>query len=531
MLLNYLKVTGRNFVKQRLYSAVNVLGLAAGFTCCLLIALYVLDESSYDQQHPDADRIYRFSQTYVALDEPLYLGTAAPQVGPLLKENFTEVEDFTRLFLTVRVFASQDGSFHDEEVMLADPSVFDFVALDWVQGDPTTALAEPDNVVVTRSFAREYFGSEDVYGQSLLMGNKSETPLRVTGIVEDLPPNMHFVTGAFLALSSLPATSSRPTILQDWDFPNIATYLKLKPQADSRQLQDAFGTFILQSMPERMRTEWKFSSLKLPDIHLHSPLQGLGERSSGNLTNIRILSVIGAGLLLLACINFVNLSTARALQRSKEVVIRKAIGSSRNQLFQQFMGESLLLVLIAFLAALAFAELLLPVLNAFTGKSMTIAVLFASAPAALSVIGTVLLVAFLAGCYPALYLSALRPAQRALQVTDRRHGLAFRDVLVVFQFSLSIMLVIATLVVNSQVQLGKTMDLGFNKEQLLGISTPDSGVFGNAWWPTLKNELMTQPGIVAATISGTRPFATKAVTSPSRWSNSRLSTISSRPIR
>lgn len=502
MLLNYLKISSRNFIKHRLYSLINVVGLACGLTCCLLIALYVLDESTFDRQHPDADRIYRISETALVLDDPLYLGTTAPQVGPLLKDAFDEVEDFTRMFKTRRVFSSPEGIFHEEEVILADPSLFAFLELGWVQGDPETALAEPGNVVLTRSFARKYLGEEEPFGKTLTMGNKDKTVLRVTGIVEDLPHNMSVATGAFLPLTSLPANVIG--ILQNWEFPNLVTWIKLVPQADLRKLEDAFWSYLYDSMPEDIRDDWAFSALALPDLHLYSP-QTIGDTSTGNLANIRILTAIGAGLLLLAGINFVNLATARALQRSKEIVIRKAIGSSRKQLFQQFMGESLLLVVIAFMIALMLVELLLPVLNVFAGKQMKMATLFASVSSTLAVAATVVGVALLAGAYPALYLSALRPAHPAAAKSSSK--LAFRDMLVILQFAISIMLVIATLVVHAQVQFGKNIETGFNRQQLLAIETPDSGVFGNTWWPALKSELMSNPDIVAATQSLNRPYS------------------------
>ena len=274
--------------------------------------------------------------------------------------------------------------------MLADTSVFEFLALDWLQGNPDTALAEPDTIVVTRSFARRYFGDAEPYGQTLLMGGERQTPLRVTGVVEDLPYNMHLATGAFLALGANPIPA-RPDILQDWNFANFSTYIKLAPGVDFARLETAFYSFLLDNMPEAMRADWQFSALRLPEIHLHSPLPGLGGRSSGNLAKVRVLGLIATGLLLLAGINFVNLSTARAMQRSKEIVIRKAVGSSRAQLVQQFLGESLLLVVAAFLMALALAELALPAVNVFTGKDMTLSVLFASLPALALVIalGTV----------------------------------------------------------------------------------------------------------------------------------------------
>jgi putative ABC transport system permease protein len=511
MFISYLKIALRNFLKHRLYSAINVLGLAAGLTICLLIALYVVDEFGYDTSHPDATRIYRFSQIYTMLDEPLYLDSTMPQTGPLLKENFAEVEDFVRILPRTYILAGANETYNEEELQLVDPSIGNFIAFDWLQGDPATALTEPFTIVLTESFAHRYFGSESALGQNLQMDGGRNQVLRVTGVIADLPYNTHFSGKAFVSMSSAPALEGQDALL-DWNNANFVTYLKLQPQAEmtALELEADFGGYLLQSMPDDIagldRGGWEFSAIRLPDIHLHSPLIGPGMRSSGNYAKLLILVTIAAGVLLIAAINFINLSTARSLQRSKEITVRKVIGSSRRQLIQQFMGESSMMLAIAFLIALVFAEILLPSLNAFTNKAMTLQTLFASWSSALLTLATVALLAVLAGAYPAFYLSALRPADTMNRKLAGGAQWSLRNLLVIFQFSIAIALVIATLVVDAQVRYGKNIELGFTKDQVLVWETSGTNTNIGIAWSALKSELLRHPEISAATASSIRPF-------------------------
>lgn len=497
MLLNYLKVAGRNFIKQRLYSVLNVAGLALGLTCSLLILLYIADELSYDRQHPDAERIYQFSQTFTALDEPIYLGASSPQVGPLLKDAFPEVEGFTRLRRWTRVFTGPDGVPRDELMHFADASIFDFFAFTWLEGNPDAALEEPNSVVLSRSLARKYFGEANALGQGLTMEVDPQVQLRVTGVVDDLPHNMHFSTGALVSMNSMPSVLA----LDDWINANFETYLKLAPSANYAALESQFAAYVLKNMPEPHRANWRFSGIALPDIHLYAPALP-GELEGRNLANVMTLGVIAVVLLLIAAINFVNLAAARAMQRSKEVAVRKVMGSSRLQLFVQFIGESFLTVLVAFLLALVLVEIALPSLNAFTGKSMHVGTLLMSLPVALLLPVVVALIALLAACYPALYLSALRPTDAAVKGSPGG-VFSLRNMLVVFQFAMTIVLVVATLVVYSQVQFASTIELGFSKDQLVILKAP---LGGEGRFAALRNELLSDPGVESVTASSSRPF-------------------------
>jgi len=505
MFLSHLKIALRNFLRHRIYSVINLLGLAVSLGACLLITLYIADESSYDRQHPDATRIYRFSQTYTALDEPIYLDTAMPQTGPLLQQRFVEVEEFARMLRMTRVLSDGEGNYTEERLQLVDPTISGFIGFDWLQGDPATALTEPFSVVLTETLAHRYFGAQSPLGKTLQMGegDDDEHLLQVTGVVADLPRNTTFTGQIFLSMSSAALLQGQQW-LEDWNNVNFATYLKLQPQADMRELEPELFAYLLQSMPEKMRGEWDFSTLKLTDIHLHAPLPGPGQRSSGNYAKLLILTTIGAGLLLIAAINFVNLSTARSLKRSTEVAVRKAIGSSRRQLIQQFMGESCLMVVLAFLLAVALAEIALPGLNAFTDKTMLLGTFLASWPAVLSILALILLLALLAGAYPAFYLSSLSSATAAGR-TLAGGILSFRNLLVIFQFAIAVVLVIAALVVQAQVQYGKNIELGFTKDQVLILEAPGNGSVGSAW-PAFKAELLRHPGISAATAASVRPF-------------------------
>jgi putative ABC transport system permease protein len=503
MILTNLKLATRFFVKQRLYSAINLLGLSIGLACCLLIALYVVDELSYDTQHPDSERIYRYSRSFVDLEEPLYMAANAPQVGPLLKQTFTEIEDYTRLLLTRQVLSVDDESVYEAALQMADPSAFNFFTFDWLQGSAATALTEPLSIVLTQSLARRYFDDEPAVGKVLLMGTDKQLPLKVTGVIADLPHNTHLVGDALVSMATIRLLEGAG-FQESWGNNNFRTYLKVKPGVDFARLQPSLTAHVLSNMPEQNRQGWEFSSLNIRDIHLHSPLEGPGMKSSGNFDNLVTLAVIGAALLLIAAINFVNLATACAMQRYKEICLRKVFGSSRWQLFTQFISETLVMVLLALIVALALAELALPLVSSLSAKPLQLQTLMSSASWLLLMGGSVLLLALSAGCYPALYLSALRPIVAMQKRMSGKQTVSLRSALVVCQFAVAIALVVATLIVYQQVQYGKQVELGFNQKQLLMLKGPNAGV-GESW-SAMKRELLSHPGVSVATLASARPF-------------------------
>lgn len=480
----------------------------------MLIALYVQDEWSYDKHHPNADRVYRISSILVGTGEPLNIANSALPVGPLISENFIEIESTTRMS-DVRVFLSRSeeqgiSGFYETGVRFVDSNFFDIFYYDWVQGSPTTALNEPGSIVLTESFAEKYFGDEDPMGQSLLLYNNltlANESLKVVGIIKDEQSNSHISADAFLDMSTFQELKG-VGFMENWFALQAQTYIRVKENVDFEQLKPILYDFIEESMPPYMSELFDPDSSRVLDIHLNSPPDPGNERTRSQ--DVKTLIAICFALLIIACINFVNLSTARSSERIKEIAMRKVLGSRRFEVFVQHMGESALLVLIALLVALGLTELSLPLLNAFTGKSL---VLFSTPLFYLSVTALGMIVAILSGIYPSFYLSSFRPLSILREQTKQGNSFfSFRNILVITQFTVSIVLIIATSVMMLQVQYSKNLELGFNTEKVLVI---DHGVFG--FWETFKQQIKTRTSVSQVSAAGNRPFSPSASSVPMRF--------------
>ncbi len=497
MLSNYLKIAWRTIVGNPLFSSINVLGLAIGLACCITISLFVNYELSYDKQWNNADRIYRVTRDFFGNN--LRLAAVAPPVAPLLLEDFEEIEDATRIMNTGGISLSIDGEqFLDETFVVADPNVFEFFALQFIDGNPESALEGPDNLVLTRRAAERYFGNENPIGKTVnLMG---QADLRVTGLIEDIPDNSHMRFEMLSSIAAIPLILG-PDELESWGSNNYYTYIRLPEGSDYQALEARFPGFLDRHRGEGDSDVNALNLQPLTGIHLTSDRDGEWQ-ANGSVAVVYTFSAVAVVVLLIACINFMNLTTARSTQRAREVGVRKVVGASRQQLILQFLGESVLLTGIAMLLAVALVELTLPGVAAFLEMPLTFSL--ADPQLLATLLSGTLLVGLLAGSYPAFFLSHFRPAEVLKGASSSTGSALLRKGLVVFQFAISVGLLIATGVVIAQMQYVRAYDLGYDKSRNIVSSLP---YFSDLWevYEPMKAALESHPGIESAVYSSRVP--------------------------
>ncbi|HYE52814.1 MAG TPA: ABC transporter permease [Azospirillaceae bacterium] len=471
MLGNYLTVAFRNLVKHRLYSAINIFGLAVGLAAAILILLFVRNELNYDGFHRDADRLYQVAVDAEIPGRPANkISRTMPPVGPAMKDYFAEVEDVLQLIQQSSVVRRGGDVQFSEQMISTTPNFFDFFTYRFVKGDPARALAEPDSVVLTESTARKYFGDADALDQVLTI---DQTDVRVTAVVADLPPNTQLDFTMLLNRQSK-ASRAAPSLLESWGALCCFTYVKLKEGADADQVRANLKAFMEAKAPVQRTPTGTFSpaeSFKLmlrnvTDVHTDPMLGDL--RPGTSRTEIYIFSAVAALVLVIASINFMNLATARATQRAREVSVRKVVGASRTQIIAQFIGESVLLTVIGLVLSIALVELALPYYSDFLGLKLSFNYL--SDPVLLlMLLGLTLVVGTAGGAYPAFFLSAFKPAAVLKGASSGTSGGSgrLRAALVVVQFSISIALMTATAVVYGQLLFATGKDLGFDRENVV----------------------------------------------------------------
>jgi len=500
MLKNYLKVAVRNILKYKLFSAINILGMSIGVTACLLIMLYVAHELSYDKFHPDADRIFQVGLNGRIGGQDIRVSSTCPPMAEALVNDIPEVESATRIAsMYGTVVRNDDKIFSEEKVFYADSNFFEFFGYPLLEGDIKTVLKDPNSVVITEKMAIKYFGDENPVGKLLVIGNENKT-FKVTGLAKNSPSNSHFSYNILVSAVS----SDR---LKDGIWLNnfMYTYFKTKENTDVGMVEAKFISLVekyigpelekfmgatLKQM-EEAGGKYGYYTTNIKDIHLHSTSQGDLE-PGGNMMYVYFFIGIGIFIIIIACINFMNLSTARSAGRAKEVGLRKALGSLRRQMVGQFIAESVLYSLLAVLVALIVSYYLLPSFNILSGKELGMEILqtpwFISA-----VISLVLVVGLIAGSYPAFYLTSFNSVEvlkGKLSAGAKSKGI--RSVLVVFQFGLSIFLIIFTIIVYQQIQFMQTKNMGMDKSNVLIIE--DANRLGNNK-ESFRNELAKVPGI------------------------------------
>jgi putative ABC transport system permease protein len=504
MLKNYFKTAWRNIRKNKLFSTINILGLSIGIALCFVIMLYVQDELSYDRFNAKADRTYRIAFKANINGGKILEGNVMPPVASAVKNDYPEVEEATRLHINGDTKITYNNkTFKESRLVLVDSNFFRVFTLPFIKGDSKTALMAPHAIVLTQEMANKYFNAEEPIGKTLKIDNELFT---VTGVMDNIPANSHFHFDFFVSLSNLSYARD-----DSWMSSGMFTYIVLKKGYDHRKLEAKFPAMVEKYMGPQIQQQMGLSLAQfrtkgnelgfilqpLTSIHLYSETNFELE-PGGSASYVYIFGGIAIFMLIVAAINFVNLSTASASKRAKEVGVRKVIGSGKIQLVKQFLSESLLLTMFALAIALAMVELALPAFNTISGKHLSLDV-----KPIIAFIALGLIVGIAAGIYPAFYLSSFKPIQvlkGKFSAGNKSFGL--RSSLVVFQFFISINLIIGTIVVYQQMKYIQNKKLGYNKEQLLTVT--NSYMLGKNE-QVFKQDLLKDPRIVSATVSGYKP--------------------------
>ncbi len=516
MFFNYIKITLRNIRKHKGFSFINIAGLAVGMASCIVIFLYVASELTYDKYHDDADRIYRVAMWWKVPSGEFQSAGINAGVAPELSDNFPQVEIAARYMpIRDRIVRNGDMYFFEDRMGYADQEIFDIFHIPFVYGDPRSALVRPWTVVITRRIAEKYFGKQNPVGKTIeikegaFRGVRSmsspdfeKADFEITGVVENPPSNTHFKYDILVSTKQLKLDALR----QSWHDRQTYTYIKLAPNTDVGNFEEQISLMAFDYVGRQLK-EWgqerRYFLQPLPAIHFQSNLQGEME-PPGNIVYIAIYSLIGLLVLLIGCMNFINLSNARSVYRAKEVGMRKVLGAGRFQLVRQFLGESLIITIMAMGFSFFICDILLPLFNEIAGTTLAFSqiihpyVLFTLA-------GLVVIVTAVSGGYPAAVLTAFKPASVLKGHSSAgTKGSFMIKVLVVFQFAISIFLIIGTLTVFQQLKFMKSRTLGFDKEQKIVIPFRYTSSFSRNF-TTIKKEFLSHHSIVGATASSNAP--------------------------
>jgi putative ABC transport system permease protein len=509
MFRNYLKTAARNLLKNKFYTALNIIGLAAGLATCLLILLFVLDELSFDKFNTNAGRIYRVNNEVKFGGNYFDVAVGPALMGSTMVRELPQVEQYTRLrWYGSFLVKKGNENISEGRVGYADSTLFEVFTLPLIEGNAKNALKEPHSLVITESIAQKYFNTTDVVGKTMVINDTSN--YKITAVIKNIPQESHFNFDFFVPMAEDSRNNDDNWLSENWN-----TYILVRKNADINQLKSQLNPFLdkhtgpeLKAVINQDITEFEKSGgyiranlTPLGDIHLHS--NKIGELDgNGNAAFVYIFLVIALLILIIACVNFMNLSTARSSARAKEVGIRKVLGSLKINLVKQFLTESLLVSFVALFFALTFAGLLLPYFDRLTGKNLHAGSLFQPAML-ISLVVLMLIVGLLAGSYPAFYLSSFQPIQVLKgKLSAGFKGSWLRNSLVVFQFSISIILIFATIVIYNQLKYIRNKDIGFNRSQVLIVQR--TNVLGERV-AAFKNELLQISGVQNATISSYLP--------------------------
>ena len=498
MFENYFKIAFRNLWKHKVFSFINIMGLTVGMTACFLIFLYVRFELSYDNMHGKADRIYRLVSDIKTPSDLIHASGPAWAVPPNTKHDFPEVEEFVRVSGNSFLVRKGNIKFQEEKSVLADSAFFKVFDFPMVRGNRETALSAPLSLVLTESTAKKYFGKQDAMGQTLLLTGDA-IPAKVTAVIKDIPENSQIQADMIVSMSTL--TGKWDTTLdKQWGNYGSSAFLLLKPGADPKSLEKKFPAFLERRNGDEMKKLQMYPTLflePLRDVYLHSTRDGA---KTANIKNVYIFSLIAIFILLIACINFINLTTARSTERAKEVGIRKVVGAIKNQLAKQFIGESVIVCVLAFIFTFFLAMLLIPPFNQLAGKTITTGVF--DHPGYLALLfGAAVTIGLLAGFYPALVLSSFQPITVLKgKFSSGAKGIFLRKGLVILQFSISIVLITGTLIVYQQMNYMRNQNLGFDKEQMVVIESN-----GDPAKEAFRQSLTTIPSVKSVALSSSVP--------------------------
>lgn len=512
MFKNYLKVALRNLWKNKAFSAINIVGLSAGLAVCLLIILYVKDELSYDKYNAQAENIYRLDADIFFNGTQFTSSVAPAPLAPTLKKDYPQVIQYVRLKDFHDILIKKDNqNIQDHNAVFADSTFFQVFSVPMIAGNRLTALNEPNSIVIDETTARKYFNSTDVVGKTLFVDNYVNC--KITGVIKDIPSQSHFHF-SFIR----PMNDTYHDDQGDWLSNNYASYVLVRPGVSRSSIQDKVNTTINNYLAKQLEqvlhtnandlkkggNHFLYPVMPLKDIHLRSN-KSYEFEANGNITYVYIFSVIAVFILLIACVNFMNLSTARSANRAKEVGIRKVAGSLRSNLITQFLTESVLMSFFSLLLALGLAALLLPLFNQLAGKHMSVLTLFSSWLLPV-LVALVIVVGCLAGSYPAFYLSSFQPVQVLKgSIAKGFKSSWLRNGLVIFQFFISITLIIGTIVIYNQLNYIRSREIGYNRDHVL--------VINNTYWlgnqtKTFRQEMLKISGVQSAAVAGSLPTET-----------------------
>ncbi len=510
MLRNNLIIAWRNIKKHKGFSFINIAGLVLGFTFFILISVYIRYELSYDRFHKNADSIYRvISKADQAIDGSIWWNSTSGVLKSALRDECPDVKNAARLCLwrsliNLRGLFSAGGvSYFESAVYIVDPEFLEIFSFPLVAGDPRSALRDPFSILISRRMAEKYFGHEDPVGK-VLTADDAYT-YKVTGVLENVPANSHIHFDFLISFSTIYAfPEGKEGMVEKWGSQNFITYVQLAEGARPENVQALLPSIIKKHRGQRFKNHYFLDPLTR--IHLHSNIN-LDLEANNSIFIVYLMSAIALVILLIACFNYMNLSTARSVLRSKEVGIRKVVGADRRHLVRQFIGESLLFALMAMLISLVLARFLLPAFGRFMDRDLRFSLVSGHAAFVLLIVGAALAVGLLAGSYPAFFLSAFKPAE-AVKLAFRSHSkspLHVRNILVVSQFAISIGLIICALAIHGQLAYIRNKDLGFRKDHIVVVRVQDQKLRQNH--EPLLEALKQQAGILDVTVSDDLPSA------------------------
>jgi putative ABC transport system permease protein len=499
MIKNYLKIALRKLWSHKVFSFINIMGLAVGITACFLIYLYVHFETSYDAFNTKANRIYRIVTDIKTPSDLLQWNSTSAPIAINIQKDFPEVESAVRISNQSFLVRMGNMKFQENNTIMADSTLFNIFDFPLVYGDKTTALKEPMSIVLSQSTAKKYFGSTNPVGRNVLLTGKSINAT-ITGVMKEIPENSQVKADMIVSMSSQKLIYGQEKADSQWTSFSLVSYLLLKPGTNAKSLAAKLPQFINSHVGDKLKESQMSLTLflePLRDVYLYSTRD---DSKTGNINNVYIFSIIAVFILLIACINFINLTTARSAERAKEVGIRKVIGAARFQLARQFIGESVVISLMAFIFAVLLCSLLLPLFNELAGKQVSTAFFYHP----LYLINLFLIsiaIGVFAGFYPAVVLSSFKPVTVLKgRFAGGTKGIFLRKGLVIFQFTISIVLIIATVIVFTQLKYMRNQDLGFSKSQTLVI---DTNADKNK--DAFKESLSSVPGVLSASFSSTVP--------------------------
>jgi len=501
MVKNLILVALRNFKRDKWYSLLNILGLTIGTTFSLFLIFYIKHELSYDRYHKKADRIYRINAHIKEPDKDTMRWAVTPfPMAPALAKDYPEVEEAVRFVSNGKVmYKNGDLRLYEEKVFTVDSNLFRVFTHKFIEGDPQTALKEPRSMVLTRSVAKKFFGNARCLGKSL--ENAGGDLYKITGVIDDVPKNSHILFNILISRSSLPADFAN-----NWGGFGFFTYVLLKPNTDpalfEKKMAPVYDKY-LASIFAQYNIKMRFGAQNITSIHLHSDMANEPEEL-GSMSYIYIFSAVAFFMLLIACINYMNLTTARSARRAKEIGIRKVTGSSQVQLVSQFLIESTLTAFFALVLALGLIALLLPTFNSLSGKFISFGALL-KPDTIMILLGIVFFVGIVGGSYPAFYLSKFNPVGVLKgNLSKGSSNVVLRRILVVVQFSISMIMLICTWIVYNQLSYLRNKDLGFNKEQVM-VATANSNNDIRSKVLAFKNEMRSNPQVLAVSTAQAVP--------------------------